>query len=45
MVLLNSMILELVLQGVGFHHAGLDNDDRQTIQELFLNGLLPVLCK
>ena len=37
--------VELIVQGVGFHHAGLDNDDRQSVQDLFLNGHLPVLCK
>jgi len=35
---------EYVMQGVGFHHAGLDSDDRKMVEELFLNGHLPVLC-
>ncbi|XP_066935876.1 uncharacterized protein [Clytia hemisphaerica] len=39
----DSKLQELVIQGVGFHHAGLDNDDRKNVEELFLNGHLPVL--
>jgi ATP-dependent DNA helicase HFM1/MER3 len=30
--------------GIGYHHAGLDSADRHTIENLFLNGDLLVLC-
>ena len=29
--------------GVGIHHAGLDNHDRNTVEELFLNNKIQVL--
>ncbi len=29
--------------GVGIHHAGLDNADRATVEELFLNNKIQVL--
>ena len=35
----------LLNNGIGFHHAGLDTNDRQLIENLFLNGHLLVLCK
>ena len=31
--------------GIGYHHAGLDSNDRHAIENLFLNGHLLVLCK
>ena len=31
--------------GIGYHHAGMDSDDRRTIETLFLGGDLLVLCK
>lgn len=31
--------------GIGYHHAGLDYNDRRLIENLFLNGYLPVLSK
>ena len=31
--------------GIGYHHAGLDYNDRRLIESLFLNGYLPVLSK
>lgn len=37
--------LELVLFGVGYHHAGLDIADRKAIETMFTAGDLPVLCK
>jgi ATP-dependent DNA helicase HFM1/MER3 len=37
-------LASLVAEGVGYHHAGLDIQDRRIIEELFLNGLLPVIC-
>lgn len=37
--------LELVICGVGYHHAGLDSSDRKTVEALFTKGDLPVLCK
>lgn len=35
---------ELVKTGVAFHHAGLDLDDRQAIEQAFLKGELSVIC-
>ncbi|XP_071790611.1 uncharacterized protein [Asterias amurensis] len=34
---------ELLLSGVGYHHAGLDAQDRKITEELFISGDLPVL--
>ena len=31
--------------GVGYHHAGLSINDRKSIETLFINGELPVLCE
>lgn len=39
------LLIELVLHGVGYHHAGLDVHDRNAMEELFLKGDLPVLSK
>ena len=36
---------ELVVFGVGFHHAGVDASDRKLIEALFTAGDLPVLCE
>jgi ATP-dependent DNA helicase HFM1/MER3 len=37
---------ELVsLNGIGYHNAGIDVQDRHLIEQLFLNGFLLVLCK
>lgn len=41
--LTDQKLTECVLRGIGFHHAGLTYDDRRLIEELFLNGDLPVL--
>lgn len=38
-------ILELVMFGVGYHHAGLSTNDRRSIETMFTNGELPVLCE
>ncbi len=38
------MIAELVVYGVGYHHAGMDLSDRKSIEALFTTGELPVLC-
>ena len=38
-----AFISDVVLFGIGFHHAGLDLQDRKIIEQLFLNGELPVL--
>jgi|SRR5579859_8040318 len=35
---------ELLIKGVAFHHAGLDNTDRETIENLFRTGAIQVLC-
>ena len=36
---------DLVLFGVGYHHAGMDISDRKAIEAMFTSGDLPVLCK
>ena len=36
---------ELVICGIGYHHAGLDPTDRRNIEAMFVKGDLPVLCK
>lgn len=38
------LITELVMCGVAYHHAGLDSSDRKSIEAMFTNGDLPVLC-
>ena len=38
-------ISDLVIYGVGYHHAGMDVSDRKMIEGLFTAGELPVLCK
>ena len=40
-----SMFSELVICGIGYHHAGLDPTDRHNIEALFIKGDIPVLCK
>lgn len=37
--------LDLVMFGVGYHHAGVDLSDRKLIEEAFTLGDLPVLCE
>ncbi|XP_030630596.1 probable ATP-dependent DNA helicase HFM1 [Chanos chanos] len=41
--LLDSKLRDLVLCGIGYHHAGVDVSDRKVIEELFTAGDLPVL--
>lgn len=36
---------DLVMLGVGYHHAGVDLADRKLIEEAFTQGDLPVLCE
>ena len=36
---------ELVSFGVGYHHAGMSSNDRKSMETVFYNGELPVLCK
>lgn len=36
---------DLMLYGVGYHHAGIDVSDRKIIEATFTEGDLPVLCK
>ena len=38
-------IADLVICGVAYHHAGLDSSDRKSIEGMFTNRELPVLCK
>jgi superfamily II helicase len=35
--------LDLVVKGIGYHHAGMDVQDRKLIEETFAKGELPVL--
>ena len=39
------VIVDLVLSGVGYHHAGLDFGDRRLIEDLFASGDLAVLSE
>lgn len=36
---------DLVMLGVGFHHAGVDVADRKMVEKAFTQGDLPVLCE
>ena len=36
---------ELVVFGVGYHHAGMDTSDRKIMEAMFTCGDLPVLCR
>lgn len=36
---------DLVMLGVGYHHAGLDMSDRKLIERAFTLADLPVLCE
>ncbi|XP_059199855.1 probable ATP-dependent DNA helicase HFM1 [Centropristis striata] len=40
---LDSKLRDLVILGVGYHHAGVDLSDRKLIEEAFTQGDLPVL--
>ncbi|KXS15072.1 P-loop containing nucleoside triphosphate hydrolase protein, partial [Gonapodya prolifera JEL478] len=35
---------EVLVQGVAFHHAGLDSSDRKLVERLFLDGALRLIC-
>lgn len=37
--------LELVMLGVGYHHAGIELSDRKLIEKAFTQADLPVLCE
>jgi replicative superfamily II helicase len=37
-------LVELMRQGVGFHHAGLNHDSRELVEDAFRNGFLKVVC-
>eukprot|EP00794_Sanderia_malayensis_P006137 gene6137-6843_t len=39
----DSKLRDLVLYGVGYHHAGMDIADRKNIESVFVRGELPVL--
>ncbi|KAG5286894.1 hypothetical protein AALO_G00020010 [Alosa alosa] len=41
--LIDSKLKDLVLFGVGYHHAGIDVSDRKVIEDAFTKGDLPVL--
>lgn len=36
---------ELVILGVGYHHAGVELSDRKLIEKVFTQAELPVLCE
>lgn len=36
---------DLVMLGVGYHHAGVDLSDRKLIEKAFTQADLPVLCE
>ena len=38
-------VVDLVMCGVGYHHAGLDVDDRKLVERMFSQGLLAVLSQ
>lgn len=42
----NVKLKELVMSGVGiaFHHAGMSSEDRATVEQLFQEGLIRILC-
>ncbi len=37
-------LIELIRQGVGFHHAGLNHDSRELVEDAFRRGFLKVVC-
>ncbi|XP_060602890.1 probable ATP-dependent DNA helicase HFM1 [Ruditapes philippinarum] len=39
----DSKLRDLVVKGIGYHHAGMDVQDRKLIEETFAKGELPVL--
>ncbi|XP_011405054.1 PREDICTED: probable ATP-dependent DNA helicase HFM1 [Amphimedon queenslandica] len=41
----DSKLKELIVYGVGYHHAGMSSNDRKLIETMFTNGELPVLCE
>ena len=40
----STLLAELVMCGVAYHHAGLDVSDRKSIEAMFTKGDIPVLC-
>ena len=42
-VLMLHVFADLVCKGIGYHHAGMDLQDRKNIEEAFASGNLPVL--
>ena len=40
----DSALKDTIVFGVGIHHAGLDNHDRQTVEELFTAGKIQVIA-
>lgn len=37
-------LIDLMKQGVGFHHAGLNHKSRELVEDAFRNGFLKVVC-
>ncbi|TVY57869.1 ATP-dependent DNA helicase MER3 [Lachnellula cervina] len=40
----NKEVQDLIMAGVAFHHAGLEQDDRHAIENAFLKGDISVIC-
>ena len=38
-----SILLELAGLGIGVHHAGLTMEDRKTVEDMFIKGLLRIV--
>ncbi|KER30250.1 hypothetical protein T265_13216, partial [Opisthorchis viverrini] len=40
----DSQLQDVLKNGVGYHHAGLDADDRRVVEQAFISGCLPILA-
>ncbi|GAA57467.1 probable ATP-dependent DNA helicase HFM1, partial [Clonorchis sinensis] len=40
----DSQLRDVLKNGVGYHHAGLDADDRRVVEQAFISGCLPILA-
>ena len=41
----DNYVSDLICKGIGYHHAGMDLQDRKSVEETFASGNLPVLGK
>jgi activating signal cointegrator complex subunit 3 len=41
--LVDSALRDTIVFGIGIHHAGLDNSDREAVEALFVEGKIQVL--